>query len=220
MKHPAPQPERVGAPPIGKGNPGKAPKSSTRARSRDGNDDRGRSTREQAGRPELFERVDESAEYERPSSLKAPPPRPGYVQRWVRVGMGGSIDEKNLNRKLREGWRARPSNTVPKGFQVPTIKHGDFLGTVMVEGMLLCELPVKMAKKRRDFMRRETTARTRAVNEHLMRVNEGARGSFGPIRKAEESKVARGDEISQVRANVRDAKGNGKPADDDELDLS
>lgn len=177
----------------------KAKKSTARSRPKPTHhDERARETRAQEGRAELFERVDENQPYIKPTSLDAPSPLLGMKQRWIRVGVKGSEDEKNLSRKLREGWRARPSNTVPKGFQVPTIRHGAYAGTIMVEGMLLCHMPIKMAKRREAAIRAETSAKTRAVNEGLLRVNEGAGGGFGPIKKGERSQVVR--EVPQPHA--------------------
>ena len=154
-------------------------------------DERGRETRASEPSNELFERVDEDQPYIRPTSLDAPKARPGYKQRWVRVTFQGQVDEKNLARKLREGWRARPADSVPKSFHVPRMRTGRFAGTVMVEGMLLCEIPLAMARRRDEAIRAETLNKTKAVNESLMRVNEGARGGFGPIRKGERSQLVR-----------------------------
>lgn len=193
----APQPERVQAgakPPA----PTKATKSTKRGRSKPTHhDERARETRVQEGRAELFERVDENQPCERPTSLEAPKPLPSMKQRWIRVAnVDGKIDEKNLARKLREGWRARPSNTVPKGFQVPTIKHGQFAGTVMVEGMLLCHMPLKLAKRRADAVRARTQEQTRGVNEQLLRVNQTVGGGFHTIKKAERSQLVK--EVAKV----------------------
>lgn len=154
-------------------------------------DERARDSRAQETREEDFGRVDEDAPYVRPSSLEAPQARPGYEQRWVHVGME-KPDEKNAARRLREGWRPRPSNTVPKGFHVPRIAHGRFSGFIGVEGMVLMEIPVKMAKKRRAFFDTETQKRTRAIDDDLRRANAGAQtGGFGPITRAQRSQLVR-----------------------------
>lgn len=160
-----------------------------------GGDERGRESRAQETHNELFERVDEDQPYIRPTSLEAPKPRPGYKQRWIRVGMASNEDTKNLTRKLREGWRARQSASVPKGVHVPRISSGKFAGTIMVEGMLLCEMPMKLAQKRAAAIAKETNAKTQAVNEGLMRVNQGSGGGFGPIKKGEKSEIVR--EVAQ-----------------------
>ena len=154
-------------------------------------DERGRETREQESRSELFDHVDENQPYVKPANLEAPPARPGYRQRWVRVGLGGQLDEKNLARKQRTGWRARHSSTVPKSFFIPRVTQGRLAGCIVVEGMLLMEIPEKLARKRDAAVKAETALKTDAVNRNLMRVNEGAGGGFGPIRKGEQSKAVR-----------------------------
>ncbi|HYC65581.1 MAG TPA: hypothetical protein VEC14_12685 [Reyranellaceae bacterium] len=170
----------------------KAAKSTQRSRPKaKQHDERGRETREQEGRNELFDRVDENQPYVKPANLEAPPPRPGMRQRWIRVGLGGQLDEKNLSRKRRGGWRARPANTVPKGYYMPKMTTGRLAGCIVVEGMLLCEIPETLARKRDMAIAAETRLKTNAVNENLMRVNEGAGGGFGPIRKGERSKQVR-----------------------------
>lgn len=162
-----------------------------------GGDDRGRTSRVQdEDNSELFEHVDEEQPYIRPTSLEAPAPRKGYKQRWIRVGMGENVDAKNLTRKLREGWRARQSSTVAKGFHVPRIRNGKFAGTIMVEGMLLCEMPMALAQKRTAAVAAETKLKTNAVNQGLLRVNEGSGGGFGPIRKGEKSRIVREQAIA------------------------
>lgn len=195
--------------PAGPSVPGSTPaKSASRSRAKPKqHDDRGRDSRAQDTRNELFDRVDENQPYVKPASLEAPPPRPGYEQRWVRVGVDGKIDEKNLARKLRGGWRARESSSVPKGYHLPKMSTGRLAGAIVVEGMMLCEIPRKLAQKRRDAIRADTDAKTNAVNEQLLRVNEGAGGGFGPIRKGEKSQV------------VREVKPR-QPAGDDDVDLS
>lgn len=154
-------------------------------------DERGRESRAQSTRQELFERVDESQPYVRPGTLEAPTCRPGFKQRWIRVGQGGQIDERNLAKKMREGWRARAADSVPKGFHVPRIRNGEFAGTIMVEGMLLCEMPESLAKRRDEAIRRQTDEKTRAIDDNLMRINREAGGGFGPIRKGAQSKLVR-----------------------------
>lgn len=178
---------------VAKSTAKKAARSSSRSRPNTTHvDARARTSRAQEdSRNELFERVDESKEYIRPTSTEAPPARAGMKQRWIRVGLAPNIDEKNLTRKLREGWRARHSDTVPKNFQVPRVTQGRFAGTIMVEGLLLCEMPLALAKKREAYYKALTKIKTDAVNDSLLRVNEGARGGFGPIRKGERSKLVR-----------------------------
>lgn len=187
----APMPERVS-----KAAPAKVAKAKQQTRSTERGrgratqvDERTRETRAQETREDLFSPVDEDRPYERPTSTEAPPPRSGFKQRWIRVGFEGKVDERNLAQKLREGWRARRADSVPRGFHIPRIGSGRFAGTVMVEGLMLCEMPVKLALARARHIRELTQLKTDAVNENLMRINEGARGGFGPIKKGEKTQL-------------------------------
>lgn len=105
----------------------------------------------------------ENRPWVRGQSLAAPPARKGFVQRWVRVGMLGVDDPTNVARKMREGWKPRPPDTIPADFQLPTISHGEWSGCIGVEGSVLMEMPESLAKKRRDA----TDARTKLVTESL-----------------------------------------------------
>lgn len=177
-----PMPERV------------APKASTaRGRGKATHvEERGRTTRAQEDENEIFTRVPEDKHWERPASLEAPQARSGFGQRWIRVGYQDKIDEKNLQQKLREGWRARHIDTIPKSFHVPRIKHGRFAGAVMVEGMMLAEIPIRILNERRKAMRAKIDGQTRAIDEQIRQANAGSqRGGFGPIKRAQESKVVR-----------------------------
>lgn len=174
-------------------------------------EERNRTSRAQTAQDEneLFSRVDEDQPYVRSASLTAPKPMPGMRQRFVRVGMGQMIDDKNLAKKLRDGWRARPSDSIPKTFHVPRVKHGKFAGCVMVEGMLLMHMPEKLAKRRDAAIRADTDVRTKAVNEQLLRVNQTAGGGFGPVKKGESSK-----QVREVAAQA------GAEGSEDEVDLT
>ena len=120
---------------------------------------------------ETWDDVDIHAEAEkpwvRPTSLEAPPPRPGFVQRWVRVGSMGQDDPTNTARKFREGWKPRPASSVPASHHSPTIQHGKWSGCVGVEGMLLCEMPEKMVAKRNKFYRDKTDKTNQAIYDEL-----------------------------------------------------
>lgn len=105
--------------------------------------------------------------WERPSSLVAPTARPGFGQHWVRVSMRNEEDTTNSARRFREGWKARAASTVPPTYQVPTTAHGRWAGAIMVEGMLLCEMPLPMIEKRRKFFAAETARITDAIESEL-----------------------------------------------------
>jgi len=103
----------------------------------------------------------------RPTSLEAPPPRPGFAQRWIRVAVMGTEDPTNASRKFREGWKPRRAETVPPSYAVPTISHGKWAGAVGVEGSVLCEMPKKLKAKRDAVYRKKTDDVTDAIEGEL-----------------------------------------------------
>ncbi len=105
----------------------------------------------------------------RPTSLEAPPARKGFVQRWIRVGSMGQDDPTNTARKFREGWKPRPASSIPASWHSPTIAHGKWAGCIGVEGMLLCEMPEKLVKKRNDHYRQKTDLTTSSIESELQK---------------------------------------------------
>lgn len=103
------------------------------------------------------------------TNLVAPPPRAGYVQRWIRVGMWDKPDTKNQSRKLRQGWRPRPADTVPAEFYAPTVDKGQFAGAIIIEGMLLCEMPVELYERHRDVVRDKIDRMEEGIDRDLLR---------------------------------------------------
>ncbi len=120
------------------------------------------------------------------SYLKAPPARPGYTQRWVRVTVFGKDDPINMTRQFRKGWRPRKFETVPTDFGTPTEQHGRFAGCLVVEGSVLCERPIEIAKKHRAHLRDKNDKQTEAIDAELR--NASVRNpAYGPIEKQHKS---------------------------------
>ena len=132
--------------------------------------------------------AEESKPWVRPTSLEAPPARPGFVQRWIRVGTMGQDDPTNVARKFREGWKPRPSTSVPATFHSPTIAHGKWAGCIGVEGMLLCEMPEKMRDKRNKHYQAKTDLVTNTIQEELQKQSRPGM----PITQERTSSVSRG----------------------------
>jgi hypothetical protein len=105
----------------------------------------------------------------RPTSLAAPPPRPGFVQRWIRVATHGVDDPANATRRFREGWKPRPADSIPANFPLPTISNGAYAGCIGIEGSILCEMPDKLVKKRNKYYADKTMAIDKAIEEELQR---------------------------------------------------
>lgn len=150
---------------------------------------------------------EEGTPWVRPTSLDAPPARPGYRQKWVRVAMFGKEDATNWMRRLREGWVPRAVDSVPKAFPVPTMQHGKFGDVIAVEGMVLCEMPAERVKQRNDHYAKRRADMTRAIEQELQQVSSRRHPGFGAIRKAERTQIVR-----EVRA--QDNEGEGAAEED------
>lgn len=113
--------------------------------------------------------AEEAKPWTRPTSLEAPPARKGFVQRWIRVGIGAKDDPTNTARKFREGWKPRPAASVPASYHSPTIQHGKWAGCIGVEGMLLCEMPESIKAKRDKHYLEKTDKVTNGIEADLQK---------------------------------------------------
>lgn len=134
--------------------------------------------------------ADEDKPWEGAENLAAPEPRPGMAQRWIRVGVHGKDDPTNIAKSFREGWKPRRADTVPEGFEVPTIAEGKYAGVIGVHGMILCEMPKTRVAKRREYFENKTKAQTQAVARDLARVSNPAM----PLEQQRKTAVERGRE--------------------------
>lgn len=105
--------------------------------------------------------------WKEPVNLVAPPSRPGYTQRWVRVAIQSVDDVSNLAKAYQQGWRPRTKDTIDELQKVPTIKHGEYAGVVGVHGMILMERPNELDEKHRAFIKRRTDHQARAITGEL-----------------------------------------------------
>lgn len=130
--------------------------------------------------------AEETKPWVRPTSLEAPPPRPGFVQRWIRVGMLGQDDPTNTARKFREGWKPRPATSIPASYHTPTIQHGKWAGCIGVEGMLLCEMPESIRDRRTKHYQAKTDLVTNTIQDELQKQSRPGM----PITQERSSKVS------------------------------
>ena len=142
-----------------------------------------------------YEQYDES--WKPPGLLDAPEPRPGFVQRWVAVEIGGSPNALNLSRRIQEKWRPRDPSTVSNDIRPPTISHGAYVGCIGVESMVLMERPKVIHEGARKRIE-EATRRQMSVVKSDMREEESpgdrAQG-FHNIQDRSERRVSSGGKI-------------------------
>lgn len=141
-------------------------------------------------------RVDEMSEYDathqqteaqwvRPSSLDAPPPRPGKTQRWVRKSLRGVDDPKNLNRSWREGWRPRPPDSLPEEWRIYATFADKSEGMIVVDDLILMEIDSDIIEARRKAIKKATQDQMRGVEHDL----ESAQIAGHPIVKEHKTSV-------------------------------
>ena len=101
-----------------------------------------------------------------PSLLDAPEPRPGYTQRWIATSIQGKETPDNVYKRMREGWEPRKADTV-KDQLYPTINHGQWAGSIGIEGMLLCEMPKEKHKSMKNYYQNKSSEANEAIAGEL-----------------------------------------------------
>jgi hypothetical protein len=112
------------------------------------------------------EQVRSEATWKPPSLLDSPEPRPGMTQRWIATSIQGKETPDNVYKRMREGWNPRPADTV-KDKLFPTINHGQWAGSIGIEGMLLCEMPLETHKQMKDYYQNRNSEQNESVSGDL-----------------------------------------------------
>jgi len=154
----------------------------------------------------------EVLEWIRPSELDAPPARPGFVQRWIRIRLGTTRDTARLRKAMREGWRpVKASSQARTDHSLPIIQHdqlgdGDYIGA---EDLILMEMPERINRQRMAFYKRRQARQTGAIERQVKGVHRDEHLGFGSIAHKNVSSVRRGPGVARQVA----------PADDEITDL-
>lgn len=104
------------------------------------------------------------------SLLPVPDQEDGMTYRYIRVGSLGSPDNRNLSKRLREGWVAVSAKDHPelsiisdKGAEADTIEIG---------GLLLCKMPNENVRARDAFYAKRAKDQMTAVENDFLRDND------------------------------------------------
>ena len=144
------------------------------------------STRDEQSRTE--------AAWKPPALLDAPEARPGYVQRWVATSIQGKDTPDNVYKRMREGWEPRSADTVKEKL-FPTINHGQWTGSIGIEGMLLCEMPKERHAAQKRYYEGKNEEQNEAVSGELDAFGRRSGQTFYQERKSE---VSRGRTLSAM----------------------
>ena len=98
-----------------------------------------------------------------------PDPRPGYMQRWVRIDIANVADNANVVKRMREGWLPRKASTVPNavelGLQIGS--KGGYQDVIIDRDRILCEMPKDRAAYRAEVVKLNTDRMNEAVNKDI-----------------------------------------------------
>ena len=108
-----------------------------------------------------------------------PKPRPGFVQRWVRIkDADGRDDVGNKAEAFETGWAPRRSNTLKSDeFTIPCYDPGDGKGGVIVfrGELLLCEMP----KEQADAIQADMDSQFDDINRVIYQGTQNGNGELG-----------------------------------------
>lgn len=140
-------------------------RSSTHDVEREGHDTRAdEMSEEHAAHLELLAAED----WDRPSALLAPEPRPGMDQRWVRVSVRGAGDPRNVGRKRRDGWKPRPADTISDEWFIGfTDDDGKAKGYLQQDELVLMERPIEISQHRARYFADRADAQMAGVEHDL-----------------------------------------------------
>jgi len=118
----------------------------------------------------------DDGEWQQVLRTKAPPPRPGFAQRWVRMMAHGVEDVANVMKKRNEGWEPRKADSLPAGFFAPMTQHAS-LGNVIVNGdMLLMERLIKIHEKQARHVAKMSALQASTIERYLTTHAPGGKG--------------------------------------------
>lgn len=131
----------------------------------------------------------EVTEWRRHSALDAPPARPGYMQRFIRVRLGTTRDTARFQAAYREGWRpVKASNHTDRS--LPTTRLSDGAEVIGVEDLILCEMPERVFRQREAFYQSKLDSQNEAIERQLRDVGDKNGAGFGPIEQNRKSSVS------------------------------
>jgi hypothetical protein len=144
---------------------------------------------------------DVPTQWRRPSSLDAPPPRPGYVQRWVRYRSGNIEDIDNIEKSMDQGWRPRKRTTEKSGHELTARASGQYGEYYVKRGLMLMEMPEKLAQQRNAFYRKKLRSMTDSVERDLLRDNNRIMPVLQPEKR---TRVTRNARRGSLEASIPD----------------
>lgn len=148
------------------------------------------SSRQMDSRSEIHRESEKPTTWQRASSLRAPTPRPGMKQKWVRYRGGKEEDTDNLDRYLEEGWQPRKTESVRKGHELTADLKSKYAGYIVKRGLILMEIPEAMAAQRNRNYGRKAERMTEGIDRNMFKIDHRSMYFLDPKRRTHVSKTA------------------------------
>jgi hypothetical protein len=153
--------------------------------------DRNDSARQAEGATAIRRDSDLPETWVRPTALSAPPPRPGYVNRWVRFRAGSDEDKDNLDKFTSQGWRPIPKSKLRKDHSLTATIEGSYGQFIVKRGLILMELPEHLWQQRRKFYAQKQRRMTESIDRNLFKELDHRTPAWGMERRSSVSRKAR-----------------------------
>lgn len=119
-----------------------------------------------------------------PSLLPTPHPEKGYSYRWVRVGSRGSLDNKNVSARFREGWEPVNAKDHPELALVSDTHGASFQDGVEIGGLLLCKTSKEKVDARNEYYSSLAHQQMASVDNNYLRENDPRMPLLKPERRS------------------------------------
>jgi hypothetical protein len=128
-----------------------------------------------------------------PELLPVPDKEDGFSYRWVRVGSRGQLDNKNISKRMREGWTPVNAADHPE-LEVMNDHGARFEDGVEVGGLLLMKTATENIKARNNYYNQRSNDQMASVDSSYMRESDPRMPLLKPERR---SKVTFGNGSSE-----------------------
>ena len=122
--------------------------------------------------------------WEPASILPDPDPQDGWVFRWIRTSMVGTLDNTNVSKRFREGWEPVRAEDHPE-LQIMSDHKSEWAqkGGIEVGGLLLCKAAEEIVDKSREYYADHAESQMQAVDNAYMRENDPRMPVLAPDRQ-------------------------------------
>jgi hypothetical protein len=108
-----------------------------------------------------------------PSLLPDVDRKPGYAYRWIRRAVRGTSDDVYFNKALREGWEpCKLSDHAEVKLHTSPRADAQDKDVVEVGGLILCQMPIEMARQRDAHYQGISKAQNAAESSRLQSIND------------------------------------------------